>query len=318
MQTPFTTRVGCNAPIQLAGMPGISTVELAGAVADAGGLGMIGGAMVPAAALDAELRALQQATRGAVGVTFLIPFLDREAVAVASSRSRVVDFFYGDPDAAIVRAVHEGGALAAWQVGSGGEARAAADAGCDFVIAQGTEAGGHVRGRTPLLPLLDEVLEAVALPVLAAGGIAGGRDLAAVLAAGAAGARIGTRFVASAESGAHPAYVAALLAARTGDTELCETFSVGWPDAPHRVLRSALAALAALEDGSVGEVWIAGTPIALPRGSVFSPTRETHGRIDAMALYAGEGVGQIRDVPPAREIVAALLRDAEAWLARPR
>ncbi|MEB2346145.1 MAG: nitronate monooxygenase [Deltaproteobacteria bacterium] len=318
MQTPFTIQVGCAAPIQLAGMPGISTVELAAAVADAGGLGMLGGAMMPALALDAALGALQQITPGAVGVTFLVPFLDPEVVSVASRRSRVVDFFYGAPDAEIVRVVHAGGALAAWQVGSGDEARAAADAGCDFVIAQGTEAGGHVRGRTSLLPLLDEVLAAAALPVLAAGGLASGRDLAAVLAAGAAGARIGTRFVASAESGAHPDYVAALLAARSGDTVLCETFSVGWPDAPHRVLRSAVAALEGLPDEPVGELRIAGTPVALPRGSVFSPTRETHGRIDAMALYAGEGVGQIRDVPPAREIVAALIRDAEALLARPR
>lgn len=84
------------------------------------------------------------------------------------------------------------------------------------------------------------------------------------------------------------------------------------------MLRSAVAALEGLPDEPVGELRIAGTPVALPRGSVFSPTRETHGRIDAMALYAGEGVGQIRDVPPAREIVAALIRDAEALLARPR
>jgi NAD(P)H-dependent flavin oxidoreductase YrpB (nitropropane dioxygenase family) len=318
MQTAFTTRVGCQAPIQLAGMPGIATVELAAAVADAGGLGMIGAATLPAAALDAELRALRQATPGAIGVTFLIPFLDAECVALASRQSRVVDFFYGEPDAAIVRVVHAGGALAAWQVGSADEARAAADAGCDFVIAQGTEAGGHVRGRTSLLPLLDEVLEAVALPVLAAGGIASGRDLAAVLAAGAAGARIGTRFVASAESGAHPAYVAALLAAHAGDTVLCEAFSVWWPAAPHRVLGSAVAALAALDDEQAGEAEVGGAALALPRGCVFAPTRTTRGRIDAMALYAGESVTQVRDVPPAREIVATLVRDAEALLASPR
>lgn len=318
MQTAFTTRVGCGAPIQLAGMPGIATVELAAAVADAGGLGMIGAATLPAAALAAQLAALREATRGAFGVTFLVPFLDAQSLALAGRNARVVDFFYGAPDAALVREVHAGGALAAWQVGSAQEARAAADAGCDFVIAQGTEAGGHVRGRTSLLPLLDEVLEAVALPVLAAGGIASGRDLAAVLAAGAAGARIGTRFVASAESGAHPAYVAALLAAHADDTVLCEAFSTWWPDAPHRVLRSAVSALAALEDEQVGEAEEAGETLALPRGCIFPPTRATRGRIEAMALYAGESVTQVRDVPPAREIVAALIAEAEALLARSR
>jgi NAD(P)H-dependent flavin oxidoreductase YrpB (nitropropane dioxygenase family) len=228
----------------------------------------------------------------------------------------VIDFFYGEPDAALVECVHAGAALAAWQVGSAEEARAAADAGCDFVIAQGTEAGGHVRGRTSLLPLLAEVLEAVSVPVLAAGGIACERDLAAVLAAGAAGARIGTRFVASAESGAHPDYVAALLAARAEDTVLCETFSGWWPDAPHRVLRSAVAAVEAHADELVGEVELAGVRTPLPRGCIFSPTRTTRGRIGAMALYAGESVTQVRGVPPAGRIVAELVDGAEALLVR--
>jgi len=318
VQTAFTRLVGCAAPIQLAGMPHIATVELAAEVAEAGGLGMIGAAGIPAALLEAELRALRQATRGATGATFLIPFVEREAVEAAAPQARVIDFFYGEPDAALVDAVHAGSALAAWQVGSVDEARAAADVGCDFVIAQGTEAGGHVRGRTGLLPLLDEVLEAVAVPVLAAGGIASGRDLAAVLAAGAAGARIGTRFVASAESGAHPDYVAALLAARADDTVLCETFSVWWPDAPHRVLRSAVAAVQALADEWVGEVELAGVRTSLPRGCIFSPTRTTQGRIEAMALYAGESVTQVRDVPPAGRIVADLVAGAGELLARLR
>lgn len=319
METAFTRLVGCTAPIQLAGMPGIATVELAAAVARAGGLGMLGAADLSADLLEQQLVALRRATTGAVGVTFLVPFLAPEAVEVAARHARVVDFFWGDPDPALVRTVHDGGALAAWQVGSVDEARAAADAGCDFVIAQGSEAGGHVRGRTSLLPLLDEVLDALALPVVAAGGIGCARDLAAVLAAGAAGARLGTRFVASAESGAHLDYVAALLAAHACDTVMCEAFSIGWPNAPHRVLRSAVSALETLDrDAAAGEVELGGRRVPLPPGSVVPPTRTTRGRIGAMALYAGESVTQVREVLPAAAIVAELVAGAEALLAQPR
>jgi NAD(P)H-dependent flavin oxidoreductase YrpB (nitropropane dioxygenase family) len=104
----------------------------------------------------------------------------------------LVEFFYVEPDAALSARVHEGGALAAWQVGSLDEAQRAVDAGCDFIVAQVTEAGGHVRGQVSLLPLLDTVLDAVAVPVVAAGGIRTPRSMAAVLRRCRRGA-IGTR-----------------------------------------------------------------------------------------------------------------------------
>ena len=216
LQTRFTELVGCSTPLQLAGMGGqIGSPELAMAVARAGGLGMIG----PGPSAD-ELRMIldrlqQNDPPGAIGVNFLMPFLGEvAAVEVAANRARVVEFFYGDPDAALVGAVHNGGALASWQVGSTAEARAAVEAGCDFVVAQGTEVGGHMRGRLGLLALLPEVLDAVEVPVLAAGGVGTARGVAAALAAGADGVRVGTRFVAATESGAHPEYVAALVESR--------------------------------------------------------------------------------------------------------
>src|SRR4029077_9342782 len=101
-------------------------------------------------------------------------------------------------------------------------------------------AGGHVRGRTPTMTLLSEVITAVDIPVLAAGGLGAGRAIAAPLAAGADGVRVGTRFVAAAEAAVHPEYVAALIAAEAQDTAYTEAFSVGWRDAPHRVLRSSI------------------------------------------------------------------------------
>src|SRR5262249_48195891 len=168
LTTAFTDLVGCQVPIQQAGMGGVATPELAAAVADAGGLGMVSMVLQPADAVAAGLDALAKQPTGQVGINFLMPFPDPEAVDAAASRVRVVEFFSADPDAALIDRVHEGGALAAWQVGSSAEARAAVDAGCDFIVAQGTEAGGHLRGPGGLLPLPCPVLHSLHLPVSAA------------------------------------------------------------------------------------------------------------------------------------------------------
>jgi NAD(P)H-dependent flavin oxidoreductase YrpB (nitropropane dioxygenase family) len=317
LTTAFTKLVGATAPIQLAGMPGVSTPELVAAVASAGGLGMLGAPMLSPPVLTATLEQIRTSTNGAFGVNFLMPFLDPACVPVAAHHACVVEFFYGDPDPTLVKQVHAGGALASWQVGSVAEALAAERAGCDLVVAQGTEAGGHVRGQTSLLPLLSAVVGTVRVPVIAAGGIATAGDLAAVLACGAAGARMGTRFVAAAESGAHPSYVRALLAASAADTVLTEAFSDMWPNAPHRVLRSAVAAAEALADDDVGSVRLGDRILPIRRFSVIAPTTTTTGRIDAMALYAGESVGAVTAVQPAAAIVAEVVAGAERRLRQP-
>ncbi|HET6793596.1 MAG TPA: nitronate monooxygenase, partial [Acidimicrobiales bacterium] len=153
----FTDLVGCRLPLQQAGMGGVATPELALAVTGAGALGMLG---TPggADALTATLDDVTGRADGPVGINFLMPFCDPAAVEVAAARLRLVEFFWGGPDPAMVARVHDGGALCAWQVGSADEASAAYDAGCDLVVAQGVEAGGHVRGTVGLLPLLDAVL----------------------------------------------------------------------------------------------------------------------------------------------------------------
>jgi len=311
MQTAFTRLVGASTPVQVAAMPGISTPELVAAVADAGAVGMVPTAMLSAQALEKSLGQLSERTGGVFGVNFLIPFLDPACLAVAARCSRIVEFFYGDPDRELISSARAHGALVSWQVGSLEEAVAAERAGCDLLVAQGTEAGGHVRGRTSLLPLLSRVLDAVNVPVLAAGGLATGRDLAAVLACGAAGARMGTRFVAATESGAHPRYVQALVAASAGDTCLTERFSVLWPDAPHRVLRSAILAAETLTDEVVGETRLGEQRVPVQRFSVFCPTVETTGRVEAMALYAGESVANVDSVQPAARILSQLVTEAE-------
>jgi NAD(P)H-dependent flavin oxidoreductase YrpB (nitropropane dioxygenase family) len=312
--TSFTKRVGVSAPIQQAAMPGITTPELVAAVADAGGLGMIPAPLLSAPALEAAIEQLAAKTQGVFGVNFLIPFLDPACLAVAARRARVVEFFYGDPDTALIERARAFGALVSWQVGSLAEAEAAERAGCDFIVVQGTEAGGHVRGDTSLHPLLSVVLERIRIPVVAAGGIATARGLAGVLACGAAAARLGTRFVAAAESGAHPAYVKALLAASASDTCLTRAFSVMWPNAPHRVLRSAIEAAQALTEGVIGEMKLGEQTMPVERFSALAPTIGTTGHIEAMALYAGESVSDVNSVQPAAVIIAELVAGAERLL----
>lgn len=312
--TSFTKLVGVSAPIQLAAMPGISTPDLVAAVADAGGLGMLGAPLMSAAVLEGVLEQLSHRTKGVFGVNFLIPFLDPACVSVAARRARVVEFFYGEPDAGLVERARAFGALVSWQVGSLAEAEAAERAGCDFIVVQGTEAGGHVRGGTSLLPLLSLVLNVARVPVVAAGGIATARSLAGVLACGSGAARMGTRFVAATESGAHPSYVKALLASSAADTCLTEAFSVMWPNAPHRVLRSAIAAAEGLTEDVIGEVRFAEQVLPVRRFSVIAPTLATTGHVDAMALYAGESVTNVTAVQPAAAILSELVAGAERLL----
>jgi NAD(P)H-dependent flavin oxidoreductase YrpB (nitropropane dioxygenase family) len=278
VSTRFTKLVGCRLPLQLAAMGGVGTTELASAVADAGGLGMVPFGTEPA--------------DGACGVNFLMPFNPSlEEIAETSRAAGVIEFFYVQPRADVVEAAHAAGALAGWQVGSVEEARAAAAAGCDYVVAQGIEAGGHVRGRRRLDDLLPQVLEAVSVPVVAAGGVASAERFASLIRSGADAIRVGTRFVTCPESGAHPDYVLALLKAKPSDTELTEWFGEGWEHAPHRVLRSALEA-----GGASG--W----------RSTMPPTRGVDtGGVTHMAMYAGMGVGEFTQSMPARDVVAELV-----------
>ena len=201
----FTALVGCRYPLQQAGMGGSATPELAAAVSEAGALGMLGAGGIPADAVADLLNRAGALTSAPIGVNFLMPFVDPASVEVAAERVRVVEFFYGEPDAGLVERAHRGGAVVSWQVGSRREAQAAVAVGVDLLVAQGVEAGGHVRGEVGLVALLDEVLEVADVPVLAAGGIASAEAVAGVLAAGAAGARVGTRFLAAAEANIHPA-----------------------------------------------------------------------------------------------------------------
>ena len=260
---------------------GVGGPELAAAVRDAGGLGMVpAGEPVPEGC----------------GVNFLAPFVKSPAVvADAARRSRVVEFLYARPDPALTACAHDEGAIVGWQAGSVAEAgvaeaAVAEAAGCDYIVAEGTEAGGHIRGTQPLDVILADVLERVTIPVVAAGGVATPERFAELLAAGADAVRVGTAFLVCPEARAHPDYVANLLAATAEDTVLTEWFDEGWPNVPHRVLRSALAA--AEHNG-----WRSTKP----------PARDEPRPIPDMAQYAGTGVGAITAVRSATTVLCHLV-----------
>jgi nitronate monooxygenase len=310
--TRYTELTGCRVPVQQAPMGSVSTAALAVAVAEAGGVGSIGMLGMSPAQVDKLLGGIAARTSGVLAANFLTSDIDPEAVAAAAARVRIVDFFWTDPDPALVEVAHRGGALACWQVGSLAEARAATAAGCDVVVVQGTEAGGHVRGHSPLLPLLESVRGlGYDLPVLAAGGIGDARAFAAALAAGADGVRAGTRFVAAAESGAHPLYKQAVTNAAAGATEITGAFSVCplCATSPRaRVLTSCVGALREVAGDTVGETTQGGQRVPVPQGHGTPPGAAATGHIDAMPMYAGESAAAITSVDPA----AAIL---EAWSA---
>jgi NAD(P)H-dependent flavin oxidoreductase YrpB (nitropropane dioxygenase family) len=188
-----------------------------------------------------------------------------------------------------------------------------------MVCAQGVEAGGHCRGDSPLLPLLCEVLDAVDVPVLAAGGIGDARGVAAALAAGASGVRMGTRFIATEESAAHSDYVAAILAAGANSTRITDAFNdcpLCASSARARVLISAIDAVEAIEVDVVGTKRSADGEIPVPRRSWIPPTQDVSGHIEAMCMYAGESVALVNAVVPASQLVRSLTEDAGALLAR--
>jgi NAD(P)H-dependent flavin oxidoreductase YrpB (nitropropane dioxygenase family) len=298
--TRFTSLVGCRLPIQQAGMGVVTTPALAAAVARAGGLGMLAASGLDAQQVIDQLTVTSAAAGpdAPIGVNFLVPFLDLGAFEAAVNHAGLVECFYGDPDEGLADLAHDGDALIAWQVGSLDEALAAQAVGCDIVVAHGLEAGGHARGSTPLLTLIDSIRGELDVPLVAAGGIGSGHAMAIALRAGADAVRIGTRLLATVEADVHPAYVDALVQAEATDTVVTEAFSMGWPGAPHRVLRSCIEASDA--DPS--------------KRSPLPPNRAFAGNVEAAALYAGTSVADVRSIERAEDVVRQLATDAASAL----
>ncbi len=327
LHTPLCDRLGIDLPILCAPMGFVTGPELAAAVSNAGGLGILSFHRNPPDVLRQEIRRLRQLTSRPFGVNLLLPAgVEAHVEVCLAERVPLLSLFWGDPSP-FVEPAHRAGVLVIHQVGSVEEARQAARAGVDIVIAQGVEAGGHVRGEVSTLALVPSVVDAIGpTPVVASGGIADGRGVAAALVLGAQAVSIGTRFLATVESIAHPLYKQKVVAARAGDTVRSTIFGYSWPNAPHRTLRTAFVEqwLGEQQRGNegradepvLGETRIGGEPVAVRRFMGFTPSVETTGDIESMALYAGQGVGLIHEIKPAAEVVRDLAEAACAALRR--
>jgi nitronate monooxygenase len=312
MSTPVCELLGIERPIiqaPMAAVPG-----LAAAVSDAGALGMVTltwsddpGAVV------GETAALTARPFG--GNFVLTSDHHRDLEAALEAGLKIVSFMWGDPSG-YIRPVHDAGGIVLYTVGSAAEARRAVAAGVDVVVAQGWEAGGHVWGTVATLPLVPAVVDAVApVPVIAAGGIGDARGVAAVLALGAQAAWLGTRFLLAEEMPIHQDYRRALIAAAETDPQWYpDLYDVGWPDSPHRALRNSTAraweAAGRPPDsqrpgaGDVIAHFASGE--AIVRYEPAPPMTGTTGDIEALSMWAGQGVALATKPQPAADIVAEL------------
>lgn len=304
-------RLGINVPVFQAPIGAIASVELAAAVSEAGGVGHLACTWRSPEQLRDMFRAIQVLTKRPFGANFVLDFPIDERLGIALEQGvRVISFFWGDGSSHLPR-VKAADAIAIQVVGSVNEAKRAADAGFDLIVAQGREAGGHVRGDFGTMTLVPQVVDAVTpLPVLAGGGIADRRGAAAALCLGAAGVWVGTRFLAAREANIHAEYQKRVLAASADDTLYSQLFDIGWANAPLRSLKNSTTArweragrpMAPDRPGEGDVVARRADGTGIPRYFFGSPTRDVEGEIEAMALYAGEGVGLVCKPQPAAEI----------------
>ena len=326
VSTAFTKLVGVNHPIALAPMAGAVESDLAAAVGNAGGYPIMPFSWSTRDTIEAEMASLRAKSDAPFAVNLCLDMPQEARLEFClSHHPSAVHFFWGDA-APFVKLVHASGALVIQTDSTADEAKRAVEAGVDVLVAQGWEAGGHVRGMVATLPLIPAVVDvAGSVPILAAGGISDGRGLAAALCLGASGAVMGTRLLATSESAAHPEYIAQLIAARHSDTlHETELYNVGWSNAAHRVLRNAVA-----------DRWLAegrpdnltrhrsGETVAM-RGSspikTYQSTTPHHtmtGEIKALSMWAGQSVGLVNSVEPAGTIIDRVVAQAHAAMRLP-
>ena len=340
LSTPLTRALGVTYPIFCAGMGGAAGPELVAAVSNAGGLGVAGASAVGPEAMPGFVTRIRALTTRPFGLNVIvddhdltvadIDELHQQVAAAIHERPALVVLFWGDPGP-YVKEARKGGVKLFIQVGSVEEAVAAAEAGVDGVIAQGVEAGGHVRGTTSIWTLLPDAVRAVApLPVVASGGIGDGAGVARALGLGAQAVSLGTRFVASDEADVHPGYRQRIVDSTAADTVLLpDLFDVGWPDAPHRVLRNKTFAewdaagrprpgQRPGEGTSIGKRRRAdGQVVDWPRYAIGTPNRDFQGDIEYAPLWAGESCSVVSDIRPAAEIVQQLAHDANTLWQQP-
>ncbi len=299
-------------PIVAAGMADSTSPQSVAAVSAAGGLGILGCTWRPVEKMVQDIRAIRALTDRPFGVNFVLHQTNPASLEAAlAEKVPVFSFFQGQPAESIAKA-HAVGAVAIVQVTTPALATEAVAAGADVLIAQGREAGGHM-GPQPLWTLLPEVLEIAGdRPVLAAGGLVDGRDLAAALTFGAAGVLMGTRFLAASESPISASYQRAIIEAQAGDTiasSIWDMIWVGqWSGVQVRAIRNETTVRWV---GHEDELW---TTLASVREQVQAADQQQD--VKRMAVLAGEGAARIKSVLSSAEIIRSVVAEAEQALAR--
>lgn len=311
---PFHTRIcdlfGIEAPVFLAGMAQVASADLCAAVSEAGGFGTLGMAGASPGRIRKEMQLVRELTPKPFGVDMLQALPDQVEASIDAIVEEGAAAFIaglGIPRMVIGRC-HAAGVKVISLCGTVDHARRAEDAGCDVVVAQGTEAGGHT-GQIATMALVPQVVDAVGIPVLAAGGIVDGRGLVAALALGADGVWMGTRFIAAVEARAAREYKARVIEASGADTIVTRCYS----GKPMRVIRNAY-----VEELERHPEAIARFPEQVLRsfGEGVMAYAADSADPNRTCMPAGQGIGSIEEIMPAGEIVARMLADAEAVAGR--
>ena len=313
LSTPFCELLGIEIPLLQAAIWPATSPELVAAVGEAGAIGSLGSVFTPADRLVAQIERVRALTDRPFVVNHVVPQLDEEAFAATlEARPAAISFALGHPGDLVGRA-HEAGAKVIHQVHTLDQALAAADLGIDVFIAQGGEAGGQgLAGGPSTMVLVPQIADALGpVPVLAAGGVADGRGLAAALVLGAAGANVGTRFLASDEASAAAAWKERIVGARAEDCVRFETWSAIMPPTSGYAVVPRVIATQFVEEwqGRSREV---GERARELRGQIMGSVRA--GRPEALTPFTGQTAGLIGEVLPAGEIVRRMADEACAAL----
>lgn len=312
IRTPICDLFGVEHPVFLAGMAGVAYAEVCAAVSEAGGFGSLGMATLSPEEIRAQMRRVRELTDKPFGVDLLAAMpetLEASVDVIIEEGARAFISGLGVPFP-IMKRLQDAGLLVMSMCGTVRHAVKAAEAGCDAVVAQGTEAGGHT-GKVAGFALVPQVVDAVDIPVLAAGAIVDGRGLAASLAFGADGVWVGTRFIASPEAHAGQVYHEQLIAARDEDTAVTKSYSgkpmrvitndwvKDWETRPDDIKRFPEQAMMAAQAGVMGGI--------VGKTEGLNPDQD--------CLPAGQGAGAITAIEPAGDIVRRMVAEAEEVIA---
>jgi enoyl-[acyl-carrier protein] reductase II len=313
LRTPLCDQLGIEFPILLAGMGGVAYADVCAAVSEAGGFGTLGMASESPQGIRREMRRVRERTNKPFGVDLLAALPDAMMAAIDVILEEGAKAFIaglGVPRPVIQRC-HDAGLLVMSMCGKVSHAVAAEQAGCDVVVAQGTEAGGHT-GQVAGMALIPQIVDAVSIPVVAAGSIVDGRGLAAALAFGAQGVWMGTRFIASHEARAGQGYKKQITLARDEDTVVTRCYS----GKPMRVLRNAYVADWERRPGEIKK--FPEQMLVSAREDVLTALRGSDSEVDVArdCMPCGQGAGAVKEILSCREIVERTLAEAEAVIGR--